>query len=357
MPVSQGAFRREISANYLKLTEERLQLSAIKARYDLAIFSASWEARCEALPTLGSIACNNAILAYFSPSHAPKEVIDARLDSIESSLRDRGPVGVQRVPMAKSTDYERSLRILRQVVAKRIDRRKLVTVAIDLSSFPIGFVQGLIGWLVVQGIAASIDCFYVEPEYSQGSVEEAKGEKFTEGDWRLVAVPFLEGQPAGRYAKSAFVCLGAESGATRELLLGREYHEVALVRPYSDPAPSWSEQVDRDCDELCAAINITGGGAFPCNPFSVCEVAAQYMENVQPAWAENERMFVALGSKPHGLAGVICAIADDGLAVFARIPSAYVVRDVGAGENVWRYQLRDMSSPVWARLSRADWVG
>lgn len=342
-----------LASSYLHVSEGRVATEALSGDYDLLIFQATWESRGLEIATRADLKARCALILYFNPSHAPQERIAQAVRDLTARLGDRVE-HVYPIALNRSTEFHESLNVLaRQVTeaCRRFDQPPRI--GIDISGMPIGYVQGLTGYLLSSGLSASVDCFYVEPKYEEPLGGSATS--FTTGSWQLSPVPYLEGKTIGSPDKFIFVCIGAENGSTRELLLGREYTQVAIVKPTHGMLSHWGEQIDRDCDELVSSLNVVGDSYEPANAFSVVEVARYYAEVVAPAWRSAQRMFVAIGTKPHGLAGVICRFSDSALDVFARVPTGYLLREVGAGSHTWRYRLRDLSSAAWALPGYPRW--
>ena len=350
---SEWSHTAALASSYLHVSEGRIATEALSGDYDLLIFLATWELRGLEIARRGSLSAKRALVLYFNPSHAPQERIAQAVSDLSACLKGKVDQ-VDPTALKRSTEFHESLNVLaRQVTEACRSFDRPPRIGIDISGMPIGYVQGLTGYLLSSGLSASVDCFYVEPKYEEPLAGTANS--FTSGNWQLSPVPYLEGKTIGSPDKFIFVCIGAENGSTRELLLGREYSQVAIVKPTHGMLSHWGEQIDRDCDELVSSLNVVGDGYEPARAFSVVEVARYYAEMVAPGWRSAQRMFVAIGTKPHGLAGVVCRFSDPALDVFARIPTGYLLREVAAGSHAWRYQLRDLSSPVWALPGYPRW--
>lgn len=344
-----------LASSFLHVSEVRSKTTDLAGDYDLLIFLGTWESRGDAIARSAQLTASVALIGYFDPSHAPAEVIQETVARIRDGISGNVE-NIEVLALNRSVDFHESLNIL----SNRVNfyctgfGAKLPRIGIDISSIPIGYVQGLVGYLIQSGLTAFVDCFYVEPKYEDRSNTEGSN-TFTSGGWQLSPVPYLEGKTIGSPDKYIFVCIGAETGNTRELLLGREYTQAAIIKPTHGKLSHWSDQIDRDCDELVSSVNVLGDTYQSANAFSVVDVARYYADVVAPSWRNSQRMFVAIGTKPHGLAGVICSFSDPSLSVFARVPSGYLTRDVMAGEYSWRYSLRDLSSPIWASLGYPSW--
>ena len=341
------------TAGFLHISEERSRLESMFGDYDLFIGLASWESRGIAVSTMTKITAKKGLIFNFHPSHASDAVILEAQGKMRDGLSGRVSE-IEAVNLARSTEYPISFKLLTDRVEEYCRLKPHPMIAIDISSIPIGYLQGLVGFLFNRGLTPFIDCYYVEPKYEIDAVSPP-GQAFTEGNWQLVPAPYLEGKPKGQPSKCIFVCIGAESDNTRELLLSREYSETAIVKPSHGSLSAWNEQIDHDCDELVSALNVVGDQYKSVKAFSVVSVVNYYLSTVYSKWRESQRVFVAIGTKPHGLAGVVCGLADPELSILARIPRGYHVRDVCAGEYVWRYKLRDLSSSSWAIEGFPDW--
>ncbi len=350
--MSEATSRASLSANHILFREEVVALADAIIECDIFVSVASWEERGAAISQSGVVKSQKAIVFYFDPSHAPVDQIEESRRKMRGGLEQNGAEVIE-VPLRRSTEFLQSLAIMTSTVENACRQIGSAKVCIDISSIPIGYIQGLTSLLLQKGVVAHLDCLYIEPLY--GAILGHADAKFTSGAWRLAGVPYLEGEPTGYDERAIMVCVGAESDSTRELLLGRDYTEVSIVKPDSGISTNWTEQISRDCDELVSNLNVVGQSCKNANPFSVVDVAQYYRASVYSRWTNSQRLFVAIGTKPHGLAGVVCNLIDPKLSVFARIPGSYLVREAGAGSKLWKYSFRDLSSAVWSQASFADW--
>ena len=317
---------------------------------DLLLVCRSWEQRSlYAIETLGPRAKKIAILK-FRPSHAEPATSDnGREIECQTANRDAW------IPLAlnRSTSVDSNIALLEKNLSQLFSLiGPTAKVVIDASSIPKFYTMSLIAHSLKKGTLCHLFCVYTEGAYApEPTTEVAAPDKqstfgrFTEGEWKIQPVRFLEGATAVRENRSILAFCGAEEDRIIPQLERYEDHaRRVIISSGGNVAPHVANAAERR-QILINSLGLSEDDIRQCDPFSVCQALALVREyaSSQPAYGGGI-VILPFSTKPHAIASAIAGF-NSTASVFSRIPSGYSGRGVFSTGRVFSYHLVDLSHP------------
>jgi hypothetical protein len=317
---------------------------------DLLLICRSWEQRSlHALELLGSRAKKIAIIE-FTPSHAAAARSE-RAGTIEALSKENNSWA--NLVLGRSTAVSPNMALLENILSDLfLQMGPAANVVIDVSSIPKFYTMSLLAHAFKTGMVAHLRCVYSEGTYAAdiGSAGvDAEGQstfgKFTEGDWKIQPVRYLEGRTAVRDNRSIVVFCGAEEDRIIPQLERYEDHDRQIIISSGGDVAVHADNAERRRDILIRALALQDSDIRFCDPFSLCQALELLRGCAAARSIDNEGfMILPFSTKPHAIA---CAIAglNSSASVFCRVPLSYSGRGVAPNGRVFSYHLIDISHP------------
>ena len=335
----------EFVSNYLH-GESFLGESAkdlIEGEFDVVVMTSSWDRRCASLTSCDSIKAKYSLLLLFDTRDnlGLRDKHDLHLKTYLNLICSENPKLVK----GRSEDVEvmwgnifMNILKIRQLVSRPLN------ILIDLSACPRYYALAMLGGCIRSGIAAQITFFYAEGVYESPKEKlEVIEFSFTQGKWKTVPVPFLDGSYVPEKEKFYLVSVGFEGAKTMRVLNKEDPDRVSLLFPDPGTHPGYVEKTE--------AINRSIIEEFKIPPEQIVRAKAGDAIN---AWKklsennlerENENIhYLCCGTKPHALGQALRAISLGHPSVLYNVPESHTVTSIYPSGQYWRFTISDLSS-------------
>lgn len=307
--------------------------------FDFLLASASWDRRSVSLTKSNSLASKSGLLLHYKK----KDNLGLSKNHLELlQAFFSGNVSKHETEIIEATCIEDSWELVKQHLASafQIAGRPL-NIFIDLSTTPRFLTLGALGFGFQHGLVRSATYAYAEGCYS---TRDDSQEIFTEGGWKIAAIPGFSGQWDPTRSRHYVVSVGFEGVKTRQLVSKSEPDLVSVLFP--DP-PVQEEYRDRTHSvnrPLIEDFNVgdremRSHAADVVSTLDILEKA-----NVESFDYEN-CLYVCCGTKPHSLSLAIRSLVKTEPGVLYIVPESHRVLDVKPNGTYWRYKVVDFSSP------------
>ncbi len=335
---------------------------------DLLIACASWEPRCLAITEVATVEASHSILLEYKDKGRSgfawkhEEILERWL------IKCVGGESVERLTI-DTLQPRYGAALLRQAIlecARRLSRR--INVCIDISAMPRYVFLSVIGYLLNANLAADIVVHYVEAKYELDEitaykfdiesvdldrdsddilrdVQESTFAKYvyTEGEWKTVVVPFLEGEQGLGSGRRVYASLGFDGGQSYQVI--SQYDPDELLPIMSNPGYTdyYTQLAIQENQKLIVSMGIPSERILQCYAADTCQLLANITDVEMTSPQDHEVLHLCFGSKPHALALGLAAVVSGRASVICRIPGRYIERQTQPSEVSWFYSVRDTS--------------
>ncbi len=330
-----------VSVGYLNIGQQRIQTgSAQLGHFDILFVCASYEPRAIAITKCSQISADKAYVFRFEPLSSDNN--RAFHAEILRTFASEVAKDVRIVVLPPSVSTVRVQEALRSVLAEiAADETKPVSVAIDISTMPKSYFSQIIAAGIGLGVFHRVTVFYSETDYSGGGVSD--GFQFTEGSWKSIQVPFLEGEIRAGAPRHSIVSVGADVASLERFVRRYEPDSMTLLVP----VPGASEAIDKKVREDTSAMKRRFGSTKLVElPAFDVRATLGHLQSVIRSYAPSHEVgMFCLGTKPHALAMGLIAILDSSIPLVCRVPERYRERSDAANGWAWLYKIFDSSNP------------
>lgn len=313
----------------------------IKDCYDIGIFFSSFESRC--LISSNLLARNSltdSLVVFFN-------------EEKETELRKRhDPFLVQQV----SECCKNEPIIINDISIKDVDnvlRKALSNIPpkfwasnarwfMDIGGAPVPYFLGLIAYLRDSFPCPKLTIFNPTADYGDKGTHEYS---FTKGYNTITWVPRLWGRPDPSLLRTFVFLLGFEGERSYDVFYRCEpdlvkavianpgYKDEYVDIPVSRNARFLEEAglLERNSNTLHNVIY-----AHASNPVDIWKKLESL---VQAEQGKSNIVFIPLGPKAHAIGAGLCALGNGIPSVLYHKPNTYIVRDVKAGQYLWKYDI------------------
>jgi hypothetical protein len=339
-PVSQTATWRKA---HLELSQQQALSESHQASGDLLVLTSSWERRCLEVSkvkhgaydtgavirfaeegTSGRRPEHDAILTGFVKEHSTKIVeLEKRPTFAVEAWRDTITDLVSRV---------------------RIEKGRPIDIVVDVTCLPKYYMLTFLGFCIATGSVRSLKLFYAEGRYapSDGFIALAPDHSFTDGLWRSLQVPFLEGRWFPDKKIEILASIGFETFQARKLIRLYEAERHTLITPYPGFSKEYGEQSEREAKSLANNLDLEEQEILRCGAGDAAAVAAEAVK-VLDRGGRYKEVGLCMGTKPHAIGLGLAALVRTDFTLVCRIPDRYTETETPATGMTWSYELRDLS--------------
>jgi hypothetical protein len=341
---------------HIEICQQRRVSERLEARGDLLILTSSWERRCVEVARVGHgrYAAAAVILFAEKGTSGRRDDHDADLVSLATEHAD----SVTAIGLHSVSDIESLRNALTNVVAHtRIALGRPIDVVVDVSCLPKYFMLTLMGYCVSSGSVGSLQLLYAEGRYAPSDVNTSLSldHAFTEGAWRSLPVPYLEGGLLPDKKVEVLASIGFETFQARKLIRGYEADRHHLVTPYPGFSPEYSDQSEKEAKALAANLDLNDSGILRC-PAGDAAATADIVVDILDQSSRFKQVGLCLGTKPHAIGFGIAALIRPDFTLVCRMPDRYVETETPATGTMWSYELRDLSVAASLRQGHTEVV-
>jgi hypothetical protein len=312
-------------------------------RYDVMILASSWDSRCLCVTSGSDLHAGLGHVLLFDvrdeqglrDSHDPKVIDFAKRHSERTETST--------IPSTK-IDHWWPGNLLGHLRAERERVGRPLTVFIDSSACPRFLTLALLASCITHGIAQSVSVFYAEGVYPPPEENRKREIAFTEGRWRTIAVPFLQGTFDPRKKRFYLVSVGFEGWKTLRVVSLADPDRVSVLFP--DPAvePEYVTRTQDDNTELIAEYLVPDEHVIRARAGDAVEAWRRLAEAAPDRPLSENSYYLCCGTKPHSLALGLRALALGYPAVLYNVPDKHAVVNIQAAGTFWRYDIRDVTA-------------
>lgn len=313
----------------------------LSGKFDLAMFAPSWDRRCLAIIKAPDIQIDQCIVLRFSGRDhlGLREIHEIQLIEFLKP-RSRNLICIDGDAVDLDGVWEA---IWSKIKSLFHTFRSDIKTLIDLSTCPRYYSLGTLAGLLRHGIAQEVCVFYAEGKYPLDAHPHPLDYPFGIGQWRAVAIPFLEGMPDPIKKKYFVVSVGFEGTKTGRVLAREDPDRISILFPDPGSRPGYVEQtLERNRDTIKEyqvpddqIFKATAGDAI---------MAWRELARRAPERPEMESSYyLCCGTKPHSLAFALRAICLHHPTVLYNLPEKHNFIDVHASGSYWTFRIQDLS--------------
>ncbi len=330
------------SVGYLEISQRREKTKSVRlGSLDALLLCASYDPRCLEITRCGQISAKKAYVLRFE---AP--IDDNRRTEHTNGLRSFAQShanSVDVVHLPRSVDATSVREALQTMLAEIIPApSNPISVALDISTFPKSYFSQVIATGFSLGLFYRVTVFYSETGYTGGSTPSTF--KFTEGPWKSIQVPFLEGEIKAGAPRHSIVAVGADPASLERFIRRYEPDSMTLIAPI----PGASTEIDRkvllDTNAIRRKFGSTKIVQVPA--FDAIGILGQLQSAIRRFAPSHEIGMFSLGTKPHALGMGIVALSEPAIPLVCRVPDRYVERQDAPNGWSWIYDMKDSSNPL-----------
>jgi hypothetical protein len=339
--------RSSFSSSYLSgMSTDSADMKEIASgTFDVSVFVPSWDRRSVCVTEATHLRCETCLVLLFGTKDQQglRDVHDPRVQQFAKQISK--DVRLLEVDSLKVEETWRHL--LGLVVSTYRRARRPLKVLIDGSSCPRYYLLGLVATTLSTGLASDITVLYAEGRYPDRKAEGKLIEEvaFTDGQWKAVAIPGLEGRYSPGLKRFYLVSIGFEGWKTMRVVSRSDPDRVSILLGNPGTQPDYPERSLKDnhalvhhyCIPSEQIVDAPAGDA-------IAAWKALTEAGVERIHAENS-YFLCSGTKAHSLALGLRAMCLTSAAVLYNLPEAHRVVPIEPTGKYWRFDISSLTVP------------
>lgn len=317
--------------------------SLYAGQYDLAVIVSSWDKRSVCISDVSEFHAELGILVLFSQKDS--QGLRDRHDAVLKAFVQAQCVRVETIEGSSLELQPMWAQLLTHLARHRQALGRPLSVQIDASACPRYYLLGLVATALGSGLAAKVTVTYAEGRYPvnrQGDREEIA---FTQGQWKSVAIPGLEGRYSPGLKRFFLVSIGFEGWKTMRAVTRADPDRVSILYAYPGTSAEYANRARSDNAYLIDYYRIPPEQILTA-PAGDAIAAWQTLttSRVERPQAENS-YFLCSGTKPHSLALALRAMSLHSPAVLYNLPEAHHVLPIEPNGTYWRFDIESLTVP------------
>lgn len=342
---------------HVEVRQERRISERLEADGDLLVLTSSWERRCVEVARVRHGRYATAAVVTFAEEG--KSGRRAEHDAALTRLAVDQAASVADLGRHSVSDVESWRNALAGLVADtRTALGRPLDMVVDVSCLPKYYMLTLMGYCLSSGWVRSLRLLYTEGRYapSDGNTSLAPDHAFTEGSWRSLPVPYLEGRLSPDKKVEVIASIGFETFQARKLIRLYEAERHFLVTPYPGFSPEYGDQSEKEAKALAINLDLEEREILRC-PAGDATAAASIVVDVLDRCGRFKEVGLCLGTKPHAIGFGVAALIRPDFTLVCRMPDRYVETETPATGIMWSYELRDLSVAMSSAQDEVDAEG
>jgi len=308
----------------------------IDDEYDIFVSFSSWDARCVSITEEATkVSFYRSVIVDWEFGD-PKGLQAKHCKAICRWAEARSSSTILIKEKSINLDAVREA-VLSSVADVYIEKKGPIKVLLDMSSCPRYFAMVLPAAFINYQTSAQIDCIYSEAEYTKTGI----GIAFTEGTWRPIAIPTLEGSHKSDAIKHVVLSMGFEGDKALRTLQREDPDKLTALIPDPGNTPDYTTRcLDLNRETLRQFPNATLLKAPAGDAALSFSCLAGFVEKFQNT---NNFLLIACGTKPHALACALTAVCLPCATAIYILPEKHSVVETEHIGKRWRYRIIDVS--------------
>lgn len=317
--------------------------SLYAGEYDLAVVVSSWDKRSVCISEARTLKAQMGLLILFSLRDS--QGLRDEHDSVLKSFINGACAEVQIIEGNSIALQEIWGQLLTACVKLRRAIGRPLSILIDGSACPRYYLLGLAATALGTGMAATVTVTYAEGLYPVNLEGGPEDIVFTQGHWKLVAIPGLEGRYSPGLKRFFLVSIGFEGWKTMRAVTRADPDRVSILHASPGTNEAYGERAKHDNADLIEYYRI------PCDQIlsapagnAIAAWKALTLGSVERPTLENS-YFLCSGTKPHSLALALRAMSIRTPAVLYNLPEAHQVLPIKPNGTYWRFDIDSLTVP------------
>lgn len=336
---------RAHSAGFIsgRATSSNNPASLYRGEYDLVVVVSSWDKRSICISEALNLKAHLGLLMLFSlrDSHGLRD----KHDSILKSFIDTACEEAQFIEGNSIALQEIWEQLLTACVRLRRALGRPLTVLIDGSACPRYYLLGLAATALGTGLAAAVTVTYAEGVYPVNLEGGPEDIVFTQGHWKLVAIPGLEGRYSPGLKRFFLVSIGFEGWKTMRAVTRADPDRVSILHASPGTNPGYGERSKHDNADLIDYYRIPPDQILSAPAGNaIAAWRTLTLGNIERPALENS-YFLCSGTKPHSLALALRAMSLRTPAVLYNLPEAHQALPIEPNGTYWRFDIESLTVP------------
>lgn len=311
--------------------------------YDVAILVSSWDKRSVCITEARHFRTARCIVLLFTTRD--QLGLRDRHDEMILSFAQAHADEVKRIKTDSLKLDHTWTRILGYVVQCHGQIERPLRVFIDGSACPRYYLLGLVATALGSGLASRISVMYAEGRYPQGQRGETEDIAFTEGQWKAIAIPALEGHYAPGRKRFFLVSIGFEGWKTMRVVGRGDPDRVSILRPNPGTQPEYLERVAEDNAALIKQYCIPREQIVDAPAGDAIAAWRALTSAAVERPVEENSYYLCSGTKSHSLALGLRAMCLGTPAVLYNLPEGHRVVPIEATGRYWRFDIQSLTVP------------
>jgi hypothetical protein len=342
--------------SYLAIEQGRYRTAEVEAgAVDCLIVFGSWEPRALEVSRIANVKATVGVVVAYSNTGSEGQG-SANTASLQDWIADK----CERVadPVQLNTlDETRSIGVIRGLLQRIYNEiGRPLSLVVDFSCCPKLYFLSMIAQGFSLGQIKSVTALYSEPVYvlkDRPSFEVRDGRlvvvgrlahfSATEGVWRPVVVPYLEGAFNPEARRRIVASLGFEGGASHQVVA--QYDPDELVPILASPGfyPEYTELAGHENSRLLKTFQVGSNDIVKIGAGDVCGVFSWLVDQEKKRSGSRDVVFLCFGPKTHALGMTLAGLVLGHPSVVCRIPSRFLEGKTKPNGFLWVYRITDTS--------------
>lgn len=336
----------ELLVGHLLLRQENVTIKDYCIpRADVIIVTSSWEPRSSVITQMPVETVKSGIVIKFleKDNEGDREKHDKAISDWLAHWTNN-VTSIENVSIYDEQAVFAKLRTSLQNLRNELGRP--LNVVFDMSGCPKIYMLYVLGIGFRYGIISKCIMLYAEATYFKGERQFPRRRAeyiFTEGEWRAVPVPYLEGRPRSGRDKKMLISLGLEGDKIKKLVARYEPDDWRFLIANPGFMKEYGLLGWQENDILFSQYEVEKRKVYEVGVGDVVGCVRE-CETIKKMWGDDEAIFMALGAKSHALAMGLCSLADERITVLTRMPETFVKTKTACNGRCWVYGIDDLSS-------------
>jgi len=312
--------------------------------YDVAVLVPSWDRRSICIAEARHWRAAVSIILFFKTrdSQGLRDAHDKVIHDFASE--NCGEVTVIEADSLKVD--ETWLQLIKKLVVLRDARKQPLRMFIDGSACPRYYLLGLVAATLGSGLVSQISVMYAEGRYPEKGTEEPRSEEiaFTEGQWRAIAIPALEGTYSPGKKRFFLVSIGFEGWKTMRVVSRSDPDRVSILRANPGTQDEYTERALVDNQALLRHYCIPEEQIVQAPAGDAIAAWKALSESSTDRSLEENSYYLCSGTKPHSLALGLRAMCLKSPAVLYNLPEGHKVVNISPTGKYWRFEITSLTA-------------
>jgi hypothetical protein len=315
----------------------------VAGQYDVAILVPSWDKRSLCLTKTTRLRADSAIVIVFDGKDE-FGLRDAHDPILLEFAHKQFPI--VRIVSGTSLNLHALWRlVLRELVEVFGNVRRPLRIFIDGSACTRYILLAVIATTLKSGLASEVSVMYAEGTYQANPEGLGQHIVFTDGTWKSLAIPGLEGRYIPDLNRFYLVSLGFEGWKTMRAVTRADPDRVSVLHGDPGTQPDYADRSLRENSALLEHFRVPQDQIVRAHAGDAIQAwRALCAASLERTDRENS-YFLCSGTKAHSLALALRAMTLQSPAVLYNLPESHRVMPIEPNGRYWRFDIRSLTVP------------